>query len=243
MTVNEIIQTACEDVSMVGDGETVTGDLASSCEGLLNRAITELNQDGYMSMTVKEYDVVAAGSVTFRKLGEGEQPGQNMVDSEPPDSVQGVSRKVGIRWLRLTPASPQDIASSNSFSLPLIYSYSITDEEVSFGKRRNIGVLRMNGSAPVELKIFVNSALPKYRIGDTMYIPDLYRSLVLYALEVKICRKYKLYSYLEQANADLLAAKDSIDRNTLQNRPLTNIDNGCGGYMDDYYNGLGGVGL
>ena len=89
----------------------------------------------------------------------------------------------------------------------------------------------------------MNASLPKYRIGDTIYLSDLYRNLILYALEVRIARKYKLYSYLEQAERDLVEAKDSIDKNTMQNRPLTSIDNGCGGYMDDYYNGLGGVGL
>ena len=243
MTVNELIQTACEDMSLVGDGETVGGELAASCEGLLNRAVTQLNQDGYMSVTVREYGCTAAGSVTFRKLEEGETAPPHGVDSEPPDSVQGVSRKVGIRWMRMSGATPEDLAACNTFSLPQLYSYSLGDELAPSGKRRVVGVLKLNGSAPVELKIFVNASLPKYRLGDTIYLSDLYHNLILYALEVRIARKYKLYSYLEQAERDLVEAKDSIDKNTLQNRPLTNIDNGCGGYMDDFYNGLGGVGL
>ena len=243
MTVNELIQTACEDMSLVGDCEAVSGELAASCEGLLNRAVTELNQDGYLSLTVREIECTAAGHVIFRKLETGEALPANSVDSEPPDSVQGVARKVGIRWLRLNGATPEDLGACNTFSLPQIYSYSLGDEIAPSGKRRIIGILKLNGSAPVQVKVFVNSTLPRYSIGDSIYLPDLYRNLILYALELKIAKKYKLYSYKEQAEADLTAAKDSIDKNTLQNRPLTNLDNGCGGYMDDYYNGLGGVGL
>lgn len=243
MTVNELIQSACEDVNLVEDGEAVSGELASVAEGLLNRAITDINQDGFLSCTVKEYDRVSAGSIVFRKLEEGEEQQPNCVDSEPPDSVQGVSRKVGIRWLRLTPASPEDLAASNTFSLPQLYCYTVDTETAPSGKQRVVGVLKLNGSNPVELKVFVNSRLPKYKLGDTIYLSDLYHNLILYALEVRLCKRYKLYSYIEQAKDDLTDAKDSIDRNTLVNRPLTNIDNGSRGYMDDYYNGLGGVGL
>ena len=243
MTVNELIQSACEDVNLVSDGEAVPGDIASSAEGLLNRAVAMLNQDSYLSCTVKEYDRVSAGSVFFRKLEEGEEQQPNCIDSEPPDSVHGVSRKVGIRWLRLTPASPQDLAASNTLSLPQLYSYSLDTETAPSGNKRVVGVLKLNGSNPVVMKVFVNSRLPQYRLGDTIYLSDLYHDLILYALEVRLCKKYKLYSYLDQAEKDLNDAKDSIDRNTLVNRPLTNFDNGANGYMDDYYNGLGGVGL
>lgn len=243
MTVNELIQSACEDVNLVSDGDAVPGEIAASAEGLLNRAIAMLNQDSFLSCTVKEYDRVSAGSVVFRKLEEGEEQQPNCIDSEPPDSVQGVSRKVGIRWMRLTPASPQDLAASNTFSLPQLYCYSLDTETAPSGKERVVGVLKMNGSNPVEMKVFVNSRMPQYRLGDTIYLSDLYHDLILYALEVRLCKKYKLYSYLDQAEKDLNDAKDAIDRNTLVNRPLTNIGNGANGYMDDYYNGLGGVGL
>lgn len=243
MTVNELIQSACEDVNLVSDGDPVSGELAASAEGLLNRAVAMLNQDSYLSCTVKEYDRVSAGSVVFRKLEEGEEQQPNCIDSEPPDSVQGVSRKVGIRWLRLTPASPQDLAASNTFSLPQLYCYSLDTETAPSGNKRVVGVLKLNGSNPVEMKVFVNSRLPQYRLGDTIYLSDLYHDLILYALEVRLCKKYKLYSYIDQAEKDLNDAKGTIDTNTLVNRPLTSIDNGANGYMDDYYNGLGGVGL
>ena len=56
-------------------------------------------------------------------------------------------------------------------------------------------------------------------------------------------KRYKLYAYKAQVDEDLLAAKDSIDKNAAVNRPLTNLGQLAGSYMDDFYNGLGGVGL
>ena len=80
LSVNELIQDACEDLSLVGDGEAVSGELAASCEGLLNRAITTLNSDSYISLTVKTHDVLANGDVVFRKLEAGEAPAPNAID-------------------------------------------------------------------------------------------------------------------------------------------------------------------
>lgn len=242
MNVNELIQSACEDLNLVGDGEAVSGDLAASAEGCLNRAISILNQDSYIAPTLKEYEVSGAGAVYFRKLEAGEGK-PSTIDIEPPDSIHDVARKVGIRWMRLRSATPQDLAATNTFSLPQFWSYGTESEDAPSGNKRMVGVLRMNGSAPVILKVFVSQKVPTYRLGDTIYLSDLYYSLILYALEQRLVARYKLYSYKEQVEQDLLAAKDAIDDNALRNRPLTNIDNIGGGYMEDFYNGMAGVGF
>ena len=242
MNVNELIQSACEDLNLVGDGEAVSGDLAASAEGCLNRAISILNQDSYIAPTLKEYETSGAGVVYFRKLEAGESK-PSTIDIEPPDSIYDVARKVGIRWMRLRSATPQDLAATNTFSLPQFWSYGVESEEAPSGNRRMVGALRMNGSAPVVLKVFVSEKVPTYRLGDTIYLSDLYYSLILYALEQRLVARYKLYSYKDQVEQDLLAAKDAIDDNALRNRPLTNIDNIGGGYMEDFYNGLAGVGF
>ena len=242
MKVNELIQTACEDLGRVGDGETVSGDLAASCEGLLNRAITELHQDGYIAVTTREHDVTAAGKIYFRKLVVGEAQSPNVIDSEPPDSVSDVARKVGIRWMRLRGMEISDIRSVTSGGLPQAWTYQTTTELAPNDTVRQVGVIDTNGTAPTEMRVFVREKIPAYRIGDTIYLSDLYRNLILYALEVRICKKYKLYSYLEQAQADLLAAKDSIDTNKLANAPDVSDASLSGSYLDSYYDGLGGVG-
>lgn len=224
LSVNTLIQEACEDLSRVGDGEPVPGDLAASCEGLLNRAIASLNADSYISLTVTQKDLVAAGDVVFRKLEPGEALPPNTVDMEPPDTVQGVSRQVGIRYVRLVPSNPQTMDRALTYSLPTQWCYGVEDEVAPSGTPRRIGRLRLNGSRPVPLRIYVNSALPQYKLGDMIYLSPLYHDLLLYSLEYRMVAKYKLYSYKEQVKEDLAGAMSAIDSITAQNRPMRNDD-------------------
>lgn len=243
MTVSELIQTACEDLSLVGDGEPVAGDLAASCEGCLNRAIADLNSDNYISLSVKNYDVNVAGSVYFKKLGENEVADANVVDQEPPDAVQGVSRQVGMRWLSLHPSNPQEMDRVITYSYPTLWCYQVDVEQAPSGKIRRVGKVMLNGQNPTQLRIYENSRLPTYKLGDTIYLSDLYHNLILYALEMKLVIKYKLVSYREQTQIELTKAMKSIDTTTANNRPMTNGTEGIGDYMSPYYNLLGGIGL
>lgn len=243
MTCNEIIQSACEDLSLVGDGEAVSPDMAASCEGLLNNAIADLNSDGYISLSVKTNDVNAAGNVYFRKLIDDEIASPNTVDMEPPDAVSGVSRQVGMRWLALHPSNPQEMDRVTTYSYPTLWSYEVEQELAPNGVPRRLGVLKLNGQCPTQLRIYQNSRLPNYRLGDTIYLSDLYHNLIQYALELKMVIKYKLKSYKEDVQIELTKAMKSIDTNTANNRPLTNGTEGIGDYMSPYYNLLGGLGL
>lgn len=242
ISVNELIQYACEDLSQVGDGEAVSGELAASCEGLLNRAVASLNRDSYISLTVNSHDVVAAGEITFRKLEEGEQPTANTVDREPPDTVQGVARKVGIRYVKLVPSNPETMDRVITYSMPTLYWYGIDTEVAPSGKTRRVGRVRMNGQNPTELRVYVNSALPHYRLGDHIYLSQLYFDLILYTLELRMVRKYKLYSYEQKVKEDLAGAMKAIDSTTASNRPLNNemYADGPTKAADDL---LGGVGF
>lgn len=241
-SVNQLIQEAAEDLSQVGDGEAVSPEMSASCEGLLNRAIADLNSDNYISLTVKSHDVVAAGDVFFRKLEEGEPREGNTIDQEPPDAVQGVSRQVGIRWFTLRPANREQMDVANTYALPQLWSYGVEMEEAPSGEPRRVGHLYLNGQAPTPLRIYENSALPQYRLGDNIYLSPLYRSLVLYALEQKMVEKYKLYSYADRVDLNLTKAMKAIDTNTANNRPTVN-GGSPSDYMTPYYDLLGGVGF
>ena len=85
-SINDLIQTAAEDLNQVGDGEPVSGELAASYEGLVNRAIAELNADSYISLTVGYKEIMAAGSVSFKELEPGESP-SNTINMYPPDTI------------------------------------------------------------------------------------------------------------------------------------------------------------
>lgn len=242
MTVNELCQTACEDLNLTGDGEEVSGDLAASCENCLNRAIADLNSDNYISLSVKTHDIMAAGNVYFRKLAEGEAMPPNTIDQEPPDAIQGVSRQVGIRWISLHPSNPQQMDRVLTYSLPQLWAYEVKAEEDILGNPRRVGRLLLNGTNPTQLRIYENSQLPQYKLGDTIYLSDLYHNLILYALEMKLVHKYHLESYRASTQLELSKAMKSIDTTTANNRPLTN-ELGGGDYMQPYYDLLGGVGF
>ena len=224
LSVNQLVQEACEDLSRVGDGEAVPPELAASCEGLLNRAITALNTDSYISLTVNTYDLEAAGDVTFRKLEEGEVKPAGTIDMEPPDYVQGVARQVGIRWVRLVGSNPESMDRINTNSLPTNYCYGVKTETAPSGATRRIGIVRTNGTYPCTVRIYENSQLPHYRLGDMIYLSPLYHDLILYKLEMLMIDKYKLYSYAERTQLNLTGAMDAIDTNTAANRPLRNDD-------------------
>lgn len=242
LSTNLIIQEACEDLSRVGDGETVSPDLAASCEGLLNRAITTLNSDGFISLTVNTYDTVAAGSVTIKKLEEDEANDGHTIDMEPPDSVQGVARKVGIRYVRLTGSNRQTMDRVLTYGMPTQWSYGVSFETAPSGETRRVGTLNLNGEYPVELRIYENSSLPRYKLGDMIYLSPLYHDLLLYQLELLMVHKYKLYSYEERVQHNLDGAMAAIDTINANNRQMRNDDqllDSCTKPAEDLLAGVG----
>jgi hypothetical protein len=241
--VNDLLQTACEDLMLTDDGTPISGELASKAESCLNRAITSLNSDGYMSLTQNIYDRVAAGNILFKKLEEGEQPSANIINVEPPDSVDGVSRKIGNRWMKLRPMNKQFMDRTNTYSYPYLYCYGVDSEIAPSGNERQVGIVYLNGTYPSELRMYVNSQLPHYKLGDTIYLSSLYYNLVLYATEQKLIEKYKLYSYRDGVDLELTKAQKAVDTNTANNRPDSNDSYEVGSYLDPYYNMMGGVGL
>ena len=247
LAVNSIIQEALELTSMVGDGEAADGTLAASALGLLNRVIARLNNDNYFSSTQDYADIGAAGKIYFKKLEEGEifesSDGSACVNMEPPESIVGVSRKLGIRWYQLLPSNPRDQMAMTSWSLPTTYSYGFRFEKAPSGKDRMVGEVLLNGKAYSQIRVFMNHRLPKYSITDNMAISPLYHDAILYSLAVSICEKYKLKDYQPDMERQKDAALAVIDVNTLNNRALNSGLVNQGSYMDPYFNGLDGNGL
>lgn len=247
LAVNSIIQEALELTSMVGDGEAADGTLAASTLGLLNRVIARLNNDNYFSSTQDYTDIGAGGKIYFKQLEEGEtfesSDGSACVNMEPPESIAGVSRKLGIRWLQLLPSNPRDQMAMTSWSLPTTYSYGFKFEKAPSGNDRMVGEVLLNGNAHALIRVFMNHRLPKYSITDNMAISPLYHDAILYSLAVAICEKYKLKDYQPEMERQKDAALAIIDVNTLNNRALNSGLVNQESYMDSYFNGLGGNGL
>ncbi len=215
--VNDLIKEALQDVGMCGIRETPEGEMAAAGEGCLNRAIHDLNRDGYVSLTKQVHDIIVAGSITFRKLEEGEIAPSNTINMEPPDGIEAVGRKIGIRYVRLRPSSHTLLDRTMTGSFPTQWCYEEDTETAPSGAARRIGIVRTNGNGPADLRIYVNSQLPSYRQGDMIYLSSLYYSLLLYATEMKLVELGKMYSYQEQVQRNLDGAMAAIDRRHLNN--------------------------
>ncbi len=240
--MNDLVQEACEDLNLTGIGEAVEGRLAAAAEGCVNRAIAQLNGDGYMSLTKHVYDTMAAGPLHFRKLEAGESK-SNTVDIEPPDAVEAVARKVGLRWMRLRPTSREVLDRTLTYSYPTGWSYGVDMETAPSGAPRQVGILYLNGNYPAELRVYVNSQLPKYKLGETIYLSGLYRNLILYATEMKLVELNKLKSYEARVQVNLNGAMKMIDIKHTDNSPDTPDQGPEGSYMDCYCDIIGGVGF
>lgn len=240
IAVNEIIQEALELTSMVGDGEAAEGTLAASALGLLNRSVAELNNDSYFSATLETIDKNAGGLVCFRKLEQGEAPSPETIDLEPPESLEGVSRQIGNRFVPLVCSELQAMDRWINMALPAAYTYMVDDEVAPSGDHRLVGRLIVNGKGRCNLRIYMNRRLPKYGLYDQIMVSPLYHDAILYTLADKICSKYKLADYAKEMGRLMNVALAKIDRNRLRNQADAVGVNGMGSYDDAYYNGLAG---
>jgi len=240
--MNDLIQEACEDLNLTGIGEAVEGKLAASAEGCVNRAIAQLNGDGYVSMTQQARDVTAAGNIYFRVLEPGEEK-PNTVNMLPPDSVDTLSRQIGPRFMRLRPSNRDEIDRLRTYSYPTHWTYGTETEIAPSGETREVGIIRTNGSYPTQFRVYLNSQLPKYKLGDTIYLSSLYRNLLLYTTEMKLVELAKLKSYEDQVQRNLNGAMKLIDTRHANNSPDTPDGGPETSYLDGYYNVIGGNGF
>ena len=248
LSVNALCQEAAELCSMVGDGEAMDGTLAASYLNLLNRTIAKLNNDNYFSSCLETVDINAAGEVQFKVLEEGEVVPDNVyvVNMDPPESIVGVSRKVGIRWLQLYGSNPQDMAAVTSMTLPSHYCYQVFTETTPHDHtphNRLVGKLSLNGHGRADLKIFMNMRIPVLKLTDSIPVSPLYHDAILYSLAEMACIKYKLTDYQPEINREKNAALAMIDRNTLNNRTMENGTRLSTSWDRAYYDGLAGDGL
>lgn len=221
ISINKLVNDACKYVNLIGDDESVEGDLASSAVFLLNRIIAKFNSQAYFSSTIDTVDKYVHRYVYFRKLEEGEvAPDDQTIDMEPPEFVQGVGRKIGIRWLRLVPVNPQDMDRMASMSLPNTFTYLVDTEEAPSGELRNVGRLRLNGGANADCRIYLTRRLPEVGLEDKLCVSDLYHDVLFWSLCCRLCGKYKLKDYMDDCREQRDEAIDLIDRNTLKNRAM-----------------------
>lgn len=244
IAVNELIQDAYQGIGMTGLGES-TGEFADDnlpvigCKEL-NHLIAELNGQGYLSLTQKAIELNPRRTYVFKKLREGEEAAEGVVDMDPPQAVAGVMRKIGVRYIPLHSIDPQQLQMRNLMTIPCNWNYSrdIETWETDLGEvdGREVGILELDGRPNDKIKVFYNMPLPKYELDGKIFLPDLYHSMLLSGLKYKLACFHKLS---EQDKADALTdfngAKTLIKRNAITQRMMREEPTG-GSYLDSYYN-------
>lgn len=241
---SKLVDDAYKGVGMTGIGNSTIGTRQAVGRDELNRLIANLNSQGFISLSQQWKDASASGGVVkFKKLAEGETAESNVIDMEPPSKVDAVSRKTGNVWLPLSSIDAVQMFTKSQMSLATAFNYGVEFEQVpGTDDMREVGLVRLDGTAPYGVRMFFNSKLPTYELTDKIYLSSLYNDLLLTGLKFYLAKFYELS---EQKKADceieFSSAKKLIKRNNIMGRMLQ-VGKVAGGYDDSFHNGMSGAG-
>lgn len=243
--VNKLIQTCNEMIGVVSQEESLAQGLPEvSCEQL-NLLISELNSQGYLSLTQNYLDFGNHRTVYFKQIAEGEECPPDTIDMVPPEKVDGVSRKIGVRWCPLKSIDLQQLMQKNRMTLATSWNYGRKYEPIPGdpdGNMRPVGILTLDGQCMYGMRIFVSDKLPTYTLDDTVYLPDLYNNMIIQGLCSRLCTWHHLPDDTQNrydtafAAAKRLIKRDNITQRMMQSGPI------AGSYKDDFENGMAGEG-
>lgn len=240
--VNLLVDEVYQSLGMTGAGETTEGTYSEIGCRELNRLISTLNSQGYLALSQDSVDVPQAHEYYFRKLAPGETAGGNVIDMAPPEKIEGVSRRIGNRWLPLHPMNKQQMAMMNPRQMATAWTYDRKIEEGPDGPRE-VGIVSLDGRAYQGTRIWYNSKLPTYTLDDRIYLSDLYNELLFTGLKLRLAQYHDLAeSKKAEAETDFKVAKSLIKRATINQRMLVN-GGVTGDWRDQYQNGLVGNGF
>lgn len=246
IAVNDLIQQCYQALNITGLDESTEGDASLVAKQELNYLISTLNSQGFLSLTQKSVEVGPNKIYFFKKLAEGEEAGNNVIDMDPPEKIAGVMRRIGVRFVPLHPMDIQQIMTRNRASLPTSWNYSrdIETYETEFGEesKREVGILELDGTPHDKIKIFYNAPLPNYELEDTIYLPALYNELLFTGLKCRLAKRANLNTEKKaECETDFTAAKTLIKRSAITQRMIREEPTG-GSYRDNYFNGYAPTG-
>ncbi len=241
IAVNDLIHDAYESINVVGLGESADGDLDKVGVKQLNRLISTLNAQGFLTMSQKHVDAPRANRIYFRKL-EPDEVAEHSIDMVPPVKVEGVARKLGLRFIPLLPSNHEHMAMKNPYTMATAWTYDIEIEDGPT-QPRNVGILTLDGDPHNEVRIWYNGQIPKYKLDETIYLPDIYNELLMSGLCVFLAEFHELSQEKKaELNVAFTTAKNLIKVPTAQQRMSTG-GIVMGSYNDAYCNGLAGNGF
>jgi hypothetical protein len=248
ISVQQLVQTAFQNCSLIGDGESVDGTAYGTTAhdgalGLLNNLLSELNNQGYIVSAFSEKEFTYSHPTMILK-SENQYISDALVLGVLPDKIEGVSRKVGSRWLPLHSCDLQTMDTRTKMQLPTSWCYELGKNEMWTQQGHQFvenGLLFLDTNRPTVVKFWYRNPIKAELSNSTLFLSDMYFDLLLNGLCVKLCVKYKLTDYLPMFEQQFRQAKNLIKRSNATQRMLQRGDLG-GGYDDSFYNGLGGVG-
>ena len=242
--VNTLVQEAYEALGMTGLGESTDGTMSVTAVKQLNRLITSLNQEGYISLAQKYVDAGCFQVIHFKKLCEGEEKAPNVFDMDPPDAIDAVARKSGIHFIPLHNSDLVQLQQKDSLSTPYAWNYGrdvekLPEEYQTLDRdSREIGNLVLDGLPVFGMRIYLTSKLPTYDLDQRIYLPDAYNELLMSGLKLRLAEFFKLDADTKNdCYAEHRAAKTLIKRTNISQRQLNNGEF-SGDWRDSYDNGF-----
>lgn len=161
-----------------------------------------------------------------------------------PDRVVGVGRKIANRFVQLYPVQKTTLDSHMKTGLAREFTqetenvtvYPINCPEaaqtVSYFK------IETDARVPAELRVTYYEQIPDINIEDTLYISNMYETLLEDGLCAELCLRYKYMELFETFSEEFANSIRLVKRTNAANRPMTYDFVDRGSYMDSYYNGL-----
>jgi len=98
------------------------------------------------------------------------------------------------------------------------------------------GVITLDANTSNTYKVIFIEEIPEYELDSTIYLQDVYKSLLLAGLTYKLAVRYKLQDWVAAYNQDFQEQKSLIKRINQTNRNMVWYSP-VGSYQDDYNNG------
>ena len=103
------------------------------------------------------------------------------------------------------------------------------------------GSIVLDSTISSEYKICFIDDIDEIDLSSTLNLQDMYKSLLLTGLTYRLAIRYKLNDWISVFKEDFEEQKSLIKRVNSSNRPIV-WSNMEGSFLENYYNGINGVG-
>lgn len=157
-----------------------------------------------------------------------------------PDRVVTLSRKLGVRFVQLLPATKQVIDSKTKMGLPVFYTCETQLETVKAADTTytyEVFNIELDSRQMLEYRITYLKSIPDYKLNDKLYFSEKIISILEDGICSKLCLRYKLLDIKPLFDEEFANGVRLLKRTNNSNRPMT-YEGFEGSYLDNFYNGF-----